>query len=304
MNNISYFNRLKEECTSLAVRETPGVIKMVSFLSVRSYFGLAGVSRRESQIAKAFGLLFEWLTLGVAIWLPVQWYLEYHQYLVFPWSSIIDWGVWIVFFVETILMLTLVEKKLYYLGTNWMNIVIILFLFPGFWVKVPLLGSIRALKVIMALFMAIPWITNTGGRFLEESEVRSTLVVFVVVFLLSGLLITTFNSGIQNPLEGLWWTAETVTTVGYGDVVPKTWAGKAFAVVVMFIGMILSSILTANISSYLIGRKNKESQDKTRQLLLKYVLETQKNVEEMRAEVSGVKKNLSDLKEFMTKQKE
>lgn len=262
---------------------------MLSFRSLRSYMGLAGVCRREQSTARFFGSFFEWLTLFVAIWLPVQWYMEYHHYLIYPWADVIDWSVWLIFMAETSVMLSLVDRKLYYLGTNWMNLVIILFLFPGFWAKASLIASVRALKVVVALFVAIPWITNTGARFLQDSEVRSTLIVFVVVFLLSGLLVTTFNSGIQNPLEGLWWTAETMTTVGYGDVIPKTWAGKGFAVVVMFAGIILGSLLTANISSYLIGRKNKESQDKTRQLILKYVLETQKNVEEMRQEVAAVK---------------
>lgn len=49
--------------------------------------------------------------------------------------------------------------------------------------------------------------------------------------------------------EGLWWAAVTMTTVGYGDKVPRTTAGRAIAVLWMFTSLILVSLFTAEASS-------------------------------------------------------
>jgi voltage-gated potassium channel len=55
--------------------------------------------------------------------------------------------------------------------------------------------------------------------------------------------------------NGLWWAAATLTTVGYGDVVPRTWGGRLVGFGVMCSGVIILSMLTATIASVFIERK-------------------------------------------------
>ncbi len=45
--------------------------------------------------------------------------------------------------------------------------------------------------------------------------------------------------------SGLWWAAQTVTTVGYGDDVPTTLAGRLVAVLVMLLGIGFLTVITA-----------------------------------------------------------
>ncbi|MCB1201687.1 MAG: transporter substrate-binding domain-containing protein [Leptospiraceae bacterium] len=52
-------------------------------------------------------------------------------------------------------------------------------------------------------------------------------------------------------LQGIWWAAVTVTTVGYGDKSPKTFAGRFFALFWMFSGLIFISSFTASITASL-----------------------------------------------------
>jgi len=53
---------------------------------------------------------------------------------------------------------------------------------------------------------------------------------------------------------GMWWPIETVTTVGYGDVVPDQTAGKLIAGFLMLGGLSLLSVMTAAITSGFLSR--------------------------------------------------
>lgn len=61
----------------------------------------------------------------------------------------------------------------------------------------------------------------------------------------------TFRKGPKGIWDGVWWSAVTLTTVGYGDKSPKTKMGKISALVLMFGGLLFISGLTASIASSL-----------------------------------------------------
>ncbi len=53
---------------------------------------------------------------------------------------------------------------------------------------------------------------------------------------------------------GMWWAIETVTTVGYGDIVPDQTIGKVIASFLMLGGLSLLSVITAAITSGFVAR--------------------------------------------------
>ena len=60
-----------------------------------------------------------------------------------------------------------------------------------------------------------------------------------------------FRGGVRGIWDGLWWSAVTLTTVGYGDKAPKSGFGKVAALILMFTGLLFISGLTAGIASSL-----------------------------------------------------
>lgn len=57
----------------------------------------------------------------------------------------------------------------------------------------------------------------------------------------------------------MWWATQTVTTVGYGDVVPGSVAGKALAAVLMLGGLSLFAVITGVITSVFVARAQGEA---------------------------------------------
>jgi voltage-gated potassium channel len=53
---------------------------------------------------------------------------------------------------------------------------------------------------------------------------------------------------------GIWWAVETVTTVGYGDIIPATTGGKVMAGFLMLGGLSLIAVVTAAITSGFVSR--------------------------------------------------
>jgi voltage-gated potassium channel len=103
---------------------------------------------------------------------------------------------------------------------------------------------------------------------------RSAIAVIIwamcVSVLLGGLLVWIFDRvDFPNVGLGMWWALQTVTTVGYGDVVPTTALGRVVGSVVMLLSIAFLSVLTAGITSVFIQRARRrfdEDDDLTRRL--------------------------------------
>lgn len=79
-----------------------------------------------------------------------------------------------------------------------------------------------------------------------------------LVLLISGLLMWVFErkanaqqfkSGVVGLGDGFWWSAVTMTTVGYGDKAPVTFGGRLVALVWMFTSIIIIAAFTGSIAS-------------------------------------------------------
>lgn len=88
----------------------------------------------------------------------------------------------------------------------------------------------------------------------------SALLLLLGVISLFGLLVwlferkrnpEEFGGGAKGLAQGFWWSAVTMTTVGYGDKSPRTAGGRFVGFIWMFLAIIIISSLTAGIASAL-----------------------------------------------------
>lgn len=69
------------------------------------------------------------------------------------------------------------------------------------------------------------------------------------------------NPSVTSPWDAVWWGISTMTTVGYGDVYPITAEGRLAAAVLMLLGILLFSGVTATLTSFLVGNPSGEATD-------------------------------------------
>jgi len=88
----------------------------------------------------------------------------------------------------------------------------------------------------------------------------SALIGLVAVGSLLVYLAEEHQGNIQSLWDAVWWSVVTITTVGYGDIVPRSVFGRVVGMFVMLSGITVISLLTATISSVFVAQRIRESQ--------------------------------------------
>ncbi|MDH5533495.1 MAG: potassium channel family protein [Candidatus Pacebacteria bacterium] len=103
---------------------------------------------------------------------------------------------------------------------------------------------------------------HTLPQLLQRTKVRRLFIILFTFSIFFGSLIVPIESGdpnanITNYLDSTWWTVSTVTTVGYGDFVPVTDAGKVLGMILQIFGVLIYGSIIATLSMA-INKKQEE----------------------------------------------
>lgn len=98
------------------------------------------------------------------------------------------------------------------------------------------------------------------AKTLISTPFRKLLVLISTLLVLSSVgfyLIELRPQGYTDFLSAIWWAVVTLTTVGYGDLVPRTPSGRVLGLFVMISGIGMVSTLTGNLASIIVENRAK-----------------------------------------------
>ncbi len=172
------------------------------------------------------------------------------------WLDCVEWGFTFLFLIEYILRLISVRKPLLY-AFSFLGMVDLLSILPSFlslyYVGAETLLVIRVLRVlrVFRVFKLAEYIGEADSlmRALHSSRRKITVFlytvfIFVVIFGSIMYLVEGSDNGFTSIPKSVYWAIITLTTVGYGDIVPQTHLGQMIASAVMIMGYAIIAVPT------------------------------------------------------------
>ncbi len=102
------------------------------------------------------------------------------------------------------------------------------------------------------------WMIRRLAKLVNSNIVFIFSGIFTIAFLGSIIVYLLEPGNFTSVTDAFWWAIVTITTVGYGDIVPHSPLARLVALVVMLSGIGFMSLFTATISSAYITRKIRE----------------------------------------------
>jgi voltage-gated potassium channel len=96
------------------------------------------------------------------------------------------------------------------------------------------------------------------GRALETGRIIPYLMTMIALTTILSAVVMWLVDRKEYPTLGraLWWSAQTVTTIGYGDVTPEEPWGRLVATFLMIMAFAFLSLLTGTVASLLVAQRN------------------------------------------------
>ena len=136
---------------------------------------------------------------------------------------------------------------------------------------------------------------NILNRRLESKGLRPRVaasliaVLWLIAIFLFGLLMHLLDGDTFKTFgEGAWWATQTVTTVGYGDIVPEDTFGRLVASILMIGGLSFFAVITGWIRTEFVARSQALSHEGTEQ-------DVEDKLDEVRAELAAIREQLAAL---------
>jgi voltage-gated potassium channel len=210
------------------------------------------------------------------------------------WNSaieIIQWVIWGLFVLDYIARLGLATDRLRWFVRHLFDLAIVV---------LPILRPLRLLRLVV-LVAALQKVI--GGAVRGRVVVYTAASAVLLIYAASLAILDTEREhqpdwGIKGFGDAVWWCITTVTTVGYGDLVPVTPKGQVIAVLLMIGGISLVGVVTATLASWIVQRVAQE--DSEHQAATAEHIEVLR--EDARLQMEDLRNEIQQLKEVVLSQ--
>jgi voltage-gated potassium channel len=219
---------------------------------------------KQKESKNGFGI-FDSLIIVLSIYVLIELMVDTFVKLPTEISNeleIIDTGICVIFLIDFFIEFYHAKNKLKFMKWGWIDLISC----------IPTIGILRVGRLfrLVRLLRVLRAFRSTEilVKYIFKSKIQGTMtavsVITVLIIISSSISILMVekspNSNIRTADDAMWWTMETITTVGYGDKYPVTGEGRLIGVVLMVSGVGLFGTYTAYIASLFLGEKKKEEE--------------------------------------------
>ena len=188
-----------------------------------------------------------------------------------------EWAFTVLFTVEYVLRLLCVRRPLRY-ALSFYGLVDLLAVVPtyfGLFVagaqELLVIRALRLLRVFRVLKMG-EYLVEAGTLMAALRRSRAKITVFLVTVLTLVLIVGALMHLVEGPANGFtsipmsaYWAIVTLTTVGYGDIAPRTPLGRLLAAAVMILGYGIIAVPTGIVTAELVrGERASSARERRR----------------------------------------
>ena len=172
-----------------------------------------------------------------------------------------EWIFTILFTIEYIFRIYCIKKPIKYIF-SFMGIIDFLSIIPTYLVflypPIHVLVDIRAIRLIRVfrVFKLSRYLRGANIMQIALKSSRPKIIVFLLSVVLIVIILGTLmyivegqKNGFENIPKSIYWSVVTLTTVGYGDVVPLTTTGKFLASIILIFGYGFIAVPTGIVSA-------------------------------------------------------
>ncbi len=207
-----------------------------------------------------------------------------------------------------------------FIKDNWSDFIVLI---PIYFITYQFFGIVNPTIIIkifivikvVALYLLARKVGTEVIDYQEKTRLVYALVFFLMIFFFCSYVFYMVEHGVNPKVtsfdDSIWFVLQTITTVGYGDIVPVTGIGRLMGVISMFSALLLTSIVTSVATFSLIDKFRKGTEELEQKTSLKVrsidekldsinsrldqldqIKEVNKNIEELKSEIDGLKEIL------------
>jgi voltage-gated potassium channel len=184
------------------------------------------------------------------------------------------------FWVEFLYNLKKSDDKRQYLKNNYLGI---LGMLPFNSVFVRALRFVKLAQLIK-IFIMIRDDEKIVTDFLRKTYLDKIIALTIIFITIVTVLVWYVDSNITDFKTAIWYTFVSMTSTGYGDVVPISSSGRLIGIIAMLGGILIFSLITAIISSAYISKLNRENRS-----------DLESRLDDLTAEIKELHKKIDEL---------
>ncbi|HFH9839649.1 TPA: potassium channel family protein [Streptococcus suis] len=163
--------------------------------------------------------------------------------------NILDWLLWFIFVCDYFANLYYSEDRVEYIQSHVLELIAIIPFDSVFsFLRLGRLARLFRLVKVARIFALSNRFWDTVNRLLHTNSLSKVLLLNISAVLTASVLLSVIEG--KSFFDAVWWSIVTMTTVGYGDIVPQDTISKIIAILLMLVGICTFGMVTSTITRF------------------------------------------------------